>query len=339
MRPFVYKHPANAQEAIALASMAAHANGADHPTQYLAGGTSLVDLMKLDVMRPEMLVDIADAGGAEAGQIAIADGGLRLGAGVKMAAAADHAQLQQQFPVIAQSLALAASAQLRNMASLGGNVLQRTRCNYFRDVSYSACNKRTPGSGCSALEGMNRNHAILGGSEACIATYPGDFAQALLALDALIEIAGADGTRRIAFGDLHAAPQKTPHVETVLKPGDLITAFVIPPTPFARRSKYVKVRDRESYEFALASAAIALDMDGGVVREARIALGGLATTPWRAKAAEQTLKGQPLTEANAAKAADAGFAQARPLEHNAFKVPLGKATLVRALLETAALEI
>lgn len=340
MRPFVFKQPASQKDAIALASGSLNAGtAADHPVQFLAGGTSLIDLMKLDVMRPDMVIDILRAGDAGSDQIVTDNGALRLGAWVKMAAAADHAQLKHEFPVIAQSLALAASAQLRNMASLGGNVLQRTRCTYFRDVSYAACNKRAPGSGCSALNGLNRNHAILGGSDACIATYPGDFALALMALNAEVEISGRNGTTRKSFADLHVLPGQTPDIETTLKQGELIVAFHIPATPFARRSRYVKIRDRDSYAFALVSAAVVLDMDNGLVREARIALGGVASTPWRARDAETLLKGKHLDESVAQVAADAAFASARTHEHNAFKSPLGKAVLVRALLETAAMEI
>ncbi|MBV9558211.1 MAG: FAD binding domain-containing protein, partial [Pseudolabrys sp.] len=252
---------------------------------------------------------------------------------------ADHPDIRANFPVIAQSLQLAASAQIRNMAALGGNVLQRTRCPYFRDVSYAHCNKRNPGSGCAALDGFNRMHAVLGASDQCIATYPGDFAQALLALDAQVEVDGPRGQRTIPFASLHKAPDDTPHIETSLAPGDLITAFNIPATPFAKRSLYLKIRDRESYEFALASAAVALDIDNGSVKQARIALGGVATTPWRAKEAEAALAGKPLDEASAKAAADAAFATAKPREHNAFKIELGKRTLTRALLQAAALEI
>jgi xanthine dehydrogenase YagS FAD-binding subunit len=225
------------------------------------------------------------------------------------------------------------------MASLGGNVLQRTRCSYFRDTGQSACNKRNPGSGCAALEGTNRRHAVLGASPHCIATYPGDFAQALVALEAEVEIAGRGGVRRIAFSNLHLAPGAHPEVETTLKLGELITAFTIPATPFARRSLYLKIRDRQSYEFALASAAVALDMDGRDVRQARIALGGVATRPWRSREAEAALKGKTLDEAAASAAAQEAFAGAVTHGGNDFKPELGRRTLVRALLETAAMEV
>ena len=265
--------------------------------------------------------------------------GLWLGALVRMATAAAHREVRENFPVIAQSLELAASPQLRNMASLGGNVLQRTRCTYFRDVSYKACNKRAPGSGCAAMQGYNRPHAVLGVSDHCIATYPGDFAQALMALDAQVDIGGINGSRTIPFAELHRAPGDTPQTETTLQPGDLITAFVVGGMPWARRSLYIKIRDRESYEFALASAAVALDLDGERAREVRIALGGVAALPWRAHEAEKLLKNQRLDDAALDAAADKAFAKARPQTHNAFKVELGKRTLKRALREAAALKI
>ena len=333
MRPFQFTRVNDTPAAIF-----AHAR-AEESAEYLAGGTTLIDLMKLDVMRPSSVVDINNLQKAGLGQIEIGPQGLRLGALVRMSAAADHPDIRENYPVIAQSLQLAASAQIRNMASLGGNVLQRTRCTYFRDVSYGNCNKRNPGSGCAALEGINRPHAVLGTSDQCIATYPGDFAQALMALDALVEIMGPKGTREITFAALHRQPSSTPHIETTLAPGELITSFRIPATSFARRSVYLKIRDRESYEFALASAAVALDMDGETIREARIALGGVATVPWRAREAEARLRGQRLDDGATAAAADAAFAQARPHEHNAFKIELGKRTLTRALNQAAALEI
>jgi xanthine dehydrogenase YagS FAD-binding subunit len=256
-----------------------------------------------------------------------------------MSDAADHPDIKRNFPVVAQSLQLAASAQIRNMASLGGNVLQRTRCTYFRDASYTQCNKRRPGSGCAALDGVNRQHAVLGTSKHCIATYPGDFAQALMALDAVVEVSGPNGNRKLAFAKLHQRPGATPHVETTLTPGELITAFRVPTTPFARRSLFLKIRDRQSYEFALASAAVALDLDGKVIKQARIALGGVATVPWRAREAEARLSGRTLDAQTAGEAADAAFAGAQGHQHNAFKIELGRRTLIRALHQAAALEI
>jgi xanthine dehydrogenase YagS FAD-binding subunit len=329
MRPFVYERVNDTGAAVNAAS--------SEWNQFLAGGTTLIDLMKLDVMRPERVIDI-NALSEQLGQISVTEKSLRLGGLVRMAQAADHPVIRRDFPVIAQSLELAASAQLRNMASLAGNVLQRTRCSYFRDVSYTNCNKRRPGSGCAALDGINRQHAVLGTSRDCIATYPGDFAQALIALDAKVEIASPEGTHAVPFAALHRAPGDTPQVETMLAPGELITAFDIPVTGWTRRSVYLKIRDRESYEFALASAAVALDLEGGRVREARIALGGVATRPWRAKDAESALQGKTIDDASTKAAADAAFAQAAPRQHNAFKVELGKQTLMRALRQAAALE-
>jgi xanthine dehydrogenase YagS FAD-binding subunit len=256
-----------------------------------------------------------------------------------MSAAADHPDVRKNYPMIAQSLELAASPQIRNMASLGGNVLQRTRCTYFRDTSYTACNKRTPGSGCAALGGINRMHAVLGVSDRCIATYPGDFAQALIALDARLEVAGPDGPRTLPFAELHRPPGVSPHIETTLAPGDLILAFVVPPAPWAKRSLYLKIRDRQSYEFALASAAVALDLDGDTVRDSRIALGGVSALPWRAREAEQKLNGRKLDDAALNDAAETAFAQAQPREHNAFKVQLGKLTLIRALRQASTMEL
>lgn len=326
MRPFTYQRAADAADAV-------KAGG-----QYLAGGTTLLDLMKLDVMRPNLVVDINDLS-REFGGIQYGQQGLRLGALVHMAEAARQPDVVKNYPVIAQSLQLAASAQLRNMATLGGNVLQRTRCTYFRDTSWSHCNKRVPGSGCAALEGVNRKHAVLGTGSNCIATYAGDFGQALIALDANVEVAGPAGVRRIAFADLHVLPGENPVVETTLRPGELITAFTVPALPSARRSLYLKIRDRQSYEFALASAAVVLDLNGAVVRETRIALGGVATKPWRAREAEQSLRGKSLDEGSARAAAEAAFASAVTHGQNDFKPELGRRTVVRALLAAKALEV
>ena len=327
MRPFAYDRAASAQEAVRAA--------AQHSAQFIAGGTTLLDLMKLDVMRPDRLVDISGIG---EDLIESTPQGLRLGGLVRMADAADHEDIRQDYPMVAQSLDLAASQQLRNMARLGGNLLQRTRCPYFRDTSWSECNKRIPGSGCAAIQGINRQHAVLGTSDACIATYPGDFAQALIALDATLDIVGPDGPRTMPVAELHRLPDAQPHLETRLEPGEIVTAIEVPAGPWTRRSLYLKIRDRESYAFALAAAAVALDLADGAVREARIALGGVATVPWRARAAEAVLKGRPLDEAAAQEAAEAAFASARPQRHNAFKIDLGRRTLVRALLQAATME-
>jgi xanthine dehydrogenase YagS FAD-binding subunit len=338
MRPFVYQRAGGLAEAIQMAAASSAVPSTMAARQYLAGGTTLLDLMKLDVMRPEVLVDInrLDRAGT---RIERRDGTLHLGAFVTMAAAAEHPEIRHDYPVIAQSLELAASPQLRNMATLGGNVLQRTRCNYFRDPSWGACNKREPGSGCAALDGVNRKHGVLGVSDHCIATYPGDFAQALVALDAAVEIVGPGGSRVIRFEELHRVPGDTPHIETVLSPGDLITGFRLPVVPWTRRSLYLKIRDRQSYEFALASAAVALDLADGRVRAARIALGGVATKPWRARGAEAVLQDQAIDEMVARRAAEAAFADARTDGDNDYKPELGRRTVVRALLQAAQLRV
>jgi xanthine dehydrogenase YagS FAD-binding subunit len=325
MRPFHYEQAADRGEALKAAS--AHAGAA-----YLAGGTTMVDLMKLDVLQPAALIDI-NALSRDHGEIRADAAGLRLGALARMSDVAADAAVRRDYPVIAETLDLAASPQIRNMASLGGNVLQRTRCPYFRDTGWAACNKRNPSSGCAALTGVNRKLAILGASEHCIANYPGDFAVALAALDATVELEGPKGRRVIAFDQLHRLPGETPHIETTLLPGELITGFNVAPGAWTRRSLYLKIRDRQSYEFAIASAAVALDLDGGVVREVRIGLGGVAAKPWRSHEAEAALLGRPLTEASAQAAAEAAFAQARAPGELAFKPELGRRTLVRALLQ------
>ena len=259
MRPFRYDRA----NTVAEAASRGHQTGqgqTDAPVQFLAGGTSLYDLMKLDVLTPQLLVDVTPLHADHAG-ITVGPDGLRLGAFAKMAAVAAHAEVLAEYPAIAESLQLAASAQLRNMATLGGNVLQRTRCTYYRDTSWAACNKRSPGSGCAALTGVNRNHAVLGVDDSCIAQYPGDWAVSLIAFDAQVQLTGPQATRTIPFAALHRSANGQPHIETTLRPGEVITAFVIPSGPWTRRSAYVKVRDRASYEFAIASVAVALDMN------------------------------------------------------------------------------
>jgi len=339
MRSFVYQRITDAASGVhALA--AAAASDSTPPTlaavQPLAGGTTLIDLMKLDVMRPSTVVDInplADEWSA----IELQNEGLRLGALARMSDVAANSGIKKSYPVIADSLQLAASPQLRNMATLGGNVLQRTRCSYFRDVSYDNCNKRNPGSGCAALEGFNRSHAVLGTSQQCVATYPGDFAQALMALDATVQIATRSGIRSIPFAKLHRFPDQTPQVETTLAAGELISGFTIPGR--WPRSIYLKARDRQSYEFALASAAVALDIRDGVVRDARVALGGVATVPWRAREAEAVLNGQAFDAELGRRAGEVAFENASGLKHNAFKIALGKRVVERALRLAAAMEV
>lgn len=343
MRPFTYTRADSAPSALQayglIATTVSEMPSVHAPHQYLAGGTTLLDLMKLDVMRPSTVTDVNALTQTQLGKIGFSDDGLWLGAMVRMAEAADHNAVKSNFPVIAQALQLAASAQIRNMASLGGNVLQRTRCTYFRDTSYPNCNKRAPGSGCAAMEGFNRRHAILGTSDQCIASYAGDFGQALIALDANVEIMGSNGKRTIPFAQLHRAPGNRPQIETSLVPGELIIGFTVPTAAWTKRSLFIKIRDRESYEFALASAAVALDMDGDNVRVVRIALGGVSALPWRAREAEAYLKGKSLNDASLSAAADAAFDKARPMKHNAFKVKLGKATLKRALRQAATMPI
>jgi xanthine dehydrogenase YagS FAD-binding subunit len=310
MRPFAYARAQSAEAAVAAAGAAGvedddgaglapsaelAAGAADAPatlaaTQFIAGGTTLLDLMKLDVMRPRCLIDLNTLE-ADYQQIRADSQGLWLGALVRMSAAAEHAHIVKDYPVLAQSLQLGASPQLRNMATLGGNVLQRTRCNYFRDPSYAECNKRTPGSGCAAIHGRNRKLAVLGVSEHCIAHYPGDLAQALVALEASVELYGRSGRRTLPLEDMHRLPASTPHLETVLGRGELIVGFHVPARTWTRRSLFLKIRDRSSYEFALASAAVALDLSDGAVRQVRIALGGVATKPWRAREAERAAGG------------------------------------------------
>jgi len=346
MKPFAYTAAADVPSAVnaALRSAPPRQDGVDDgaltlaPVQFLGGGTTLIDLMKLDVMRPTTLVDISRLDEPGLRSVQMSAEGLRIGALATMRQVADDAAVRRYYPVLSQSLWLAASQQIRNMAFVGGNVLQRTRCSYFRDTSWP-CNKREPGSGCSALEGVNRWHAVLGTSEQCIASYPGDWATALVALDATVETVGPGGLRRFRFAELHRLPGSTPHIETQLQPGELITSFNVPAGPYTRRSLYLKVRDRASYEFALASAAVALQMDGATVREVRIGLGGPVAVPWRAREAEALLTGKVLNEASATEAARAAFAGARTREHNAFRVPLSQQTLVRALLQAQTMEM
>jgi xanthine dehydrogenase YagS FAD-binding subunit len=341
MLPFTLEAADDASEALGFGT---HDNVADAhigaPAQYLAGGTQLLDLMKLGVMRPERLIDINRLA-RDHGAIETHPTGLKLGALVRMAEAAEHPVIRRDYPVLSDALWMAASPQLRNMASLAGNVLQRTRCNYFRDIKWAGCNKRNPGSGCAAREGENRRLAVLGISDHCIANYPGDFAIALVALDAEVEIIGRNAAvRTIPFERLHRLPGDTPHIETNLEPGELITSLSVPAGPWTRRSLYLKIRDRTSYDFALASAAVALDLapDGGV-NGARIGIGGPVAKPWRAHEAEALLTGRRLDPASAAEAADAAFAEAIVHAGTGFKPELGRRTLVRALLEAARMEI
>ncbi len=325
MRPFAFSKAMSAEQAVA--AVAAGGPG----TRFLAGGTTLYDLMKLDVEAPARVIDVSALERLAAFDTSGRDE-LVFGAMARMGDVAADARLLRDYPALAESLNKAASQQLRNMARLGGNLLQRTRCAYFRAGEPFACNKRAPGSGCSAIGGLDRGHAVLGGSEACVATYPGDWAVALAAFDAAVDVLGPGGRRTIPLERLHREPGATPEVETSLAPDELILRIRVPATPLGRASTYHKIRDRESYAFALASAAVALRLDGDTVREARVAMGGVATRPWRARAAEQALLGQVLTEASARRAGEAAFADARPGRHNAFKVELGIRTVADALL-------
>jgi xanthine dehydrogenase YagS FAD-binding subunit len=324
MHPFalsIADHPSNA--------IAAHA--ADTRLAFIAGGTDLLGLIKDRVTLPERLLDINSLPGMARIE-ALPDGGLRLGALARMSDVAADAEVRRRFPVIAEALLFAASGQLRNMASIGGNIMQRTRCAYFRDEDDLPCNKRRPGSGCSALHGLNRNHAIFGWSDACVATHPSDLAVALAALDATVVVRGPGGERSIAFTDFHRLPGSAPERDTVLDRGDLIMAIEVHSWLEGRASHYLKVRDRQSYEFALVSAAAAVVADGRRLRSVRLALGGVAHKPWRLSAAETTLRGASLDDAAALKSAiSASFTDARPFVHNAFKIELAQRVALRAL--------
>lgn len=301
---------------------------------YLAGGTNLLDHLKLGVERPQLLVDVRKLGFDAI--TPLPGGGLRIGANVRNTALAYDARVLKNFPALSQALLSGASPQLRNAATTAGNLLQRTRCNYFRDA-VSPCNKREPGSGCAALAGINRIHAVLGTSERCIATHPSDMDVALVALDAVVRLRGAQGERTVPLGEFYVAYGEDPAKENVLAPGELITAVDLPPTAWLARSHYFKARERASYEFALASAAVALDLNAGFVRDCRIVLGGVATKPWRALAAEAALRGAPPTENNFRVAADAELKAAVARTHNGFKIELCRRVLVQALQTTAAL--
>ncbi len=301
-------------------------------TRYIAGGTNILDLMKDDVERPRVLVDI---NALPMSAIEQRGDALFVGALARMSVVAAHPLVRSALPMIASALDQSASPQLRNMASMGGNILQRTRCPYFRDLA-TPCNKREPGSGCGALHGVNRKQAVLGTSEHCIAAHASDVAVALMALDARIEVSAAHGQRTIPFDAFYRLPGSTPHLETTLQRGELITGLLLPLLPFAAHSVYVKVRDRSEYDFALTSAAVALDVQNATVRDVRIALGGVGTIPWRAPQAERALVGTSATRDSFARAADTALADARGQGQNDFKIALAKRTLIRALEQAAA---
>lgn len=323
MEPFSYSKPTDDASAIQA--------GGTARTAFIAGGTTLIDLMRLEVLRPTSLVDIT---GLPYAQIEEAGGGVKIGALVRNSDLAYHPVIVKKYPVLSEALLSGASPQLRNLATTGGNILQRTRCPYFRDPQTAECNKRAPGSGCAAIGGWNRSHAVLGVSEKCIASNPSDMNVAMVALDAVVHAKGPKGERTVKFADFHVLPGDHPERESVLEPGELITHVELPASAFAARSHYLKVRDRNSYAFALASAAVAIDLTGGSLKDVRIALGGVGTKPWRSTEAEQVLIGGKPSPELFAKAANAAMTGAKAQPDNQFKIELAKRTLVRALAET-----
>ncbi len=306
--------------------------GADPTAKFIAGGTNLIDLMKDDVERPSRLIDISRLPLKTVEETA--SGGVRIGALVPNSDLAYHPMIAERYPMLASAILAGASAQLRNMASTGGNLLQRTRCYYFYDTA-TPCNKREPGSGCSARDGLNRMHAILGASEACVATHPSDMCVALAALEATVQVVGPGGERRIEFADFHRLPGATPQRDTNLGADEIVTAVELPARGFARNYTYLKIRDRLSYAFALVSVAAALELDGDAIKEARLALGGVAHKPWREPRAEAALRGQPASRESFARAADEVLRGANGLAHNAFKIDLARSAIVRALTQAA----
>lgn len=329
MNPFTYARLDDPDQAVARIA-------AQPQTRFLAGGTNLIDLMKMGVETPEHLIDInrlplADVTELPGGK------GVRIGALVRNADLAQHPLIKDRYPVLSEALLAGASPQLRNMATTGGNLLQRTRCPYFYDPAFPACNKRQPGSGCGAIVGFNRNSAILGTSEHCVATHPSDMCVAMAALDAVVRVQGPNGEREIPFAEFHRLPGDTPNIDTNLKADELITAVDLPAIPYATRSHYLKVRDRASYAFALVSVAAILELDGGTIRNARIALGGVAHKPWRASKAERTLIGKTADERTFRAAADAELAAAKVYRDNAFKIELARRSIVSALATVVAM--
>lgn len=333
MRPFKYVRATSPEGA-------ATAVAANPRAKFLAGGTNLLDLMKEDVERPDELVDLNRLRLHEIkplAEIRPTGDGVSIGALATNTDTANHPLIRQGYPLLTQAIVAGASPQLRNMATNGGNLLQRTRCPYFYDTALP-CNKREPGTGCAAREGLNRMHAIFGWSEKCVATYPGDMANALYALDAVVKIKDPAGRERtIPIGEFHRLPGDTPEKDTNLAHGELIVAIELPRSPFAQHSYYLKVRDRASYAFALVAVAAAMDLDGGTIRQARVVLGGVAHQPWRSREAEQALAGKPANEESFRRAAEAALEGAKPLAHNAFKIELGKRAIVRALLRASRL--
>jgi xanthine dehydrogenase YagS FAD-binding subunit len=330
MNPFTYIKARDASQAVSGIT-------AKPQTKFLGGGTNLIDLMKMGVETPAQLIDITRLPLTQVEELP-GGKGVRIGALARNSDVAEHALIQQRYPVLIQAFLAGASPQLRNMATVGGNLLQRTRCYYFYDPAFPKCNKRNPGSGCGALEGYNRIHAILGQSEQCIATNPSDMNVALAALDAVVRVQGPKGEREIPIADFHRLPGSTPNIETNLQPDELITAIDLPAIPFAARSHYLKVRDRASYAFALVSVAAVLDLRGdGTINGARIALGGVAHKPWRALEAEKSLVGKKADEKSFRSAAEAALSGAKGYKHNSFKIELAKRSIVRALITVAAM--
>ena len=330
MNPFAYSRADDAAGAL-------NAIAAKPRTKFLGGGTNLIDLMKMGVETPAQLVDITKLPLAQIEELP-EDKGVRIGALVRNSDLAEHALIKERYPVLSEALLAGASPQLRNMATVGGNLMQRTRCYYFYDPAFPQCNKRNPGSGCGALNGYNRIHAILGQSEQCIATNPSDMNVALAALEAVVRVQGAKGEREIPIADFHRLPGSTPNVDTNLKDDELIVAVDLPPAPFATRSHYLKIRDRASYAFAIVSVAAALEIDATKkITMARIALGGVAHKPWRAQKAEQQLVGKTADEKTFRAAAEAELAAAKAYAHNQFKIELAKRSIVRALSTIASM--
>jgi xanthine dehydrogenase YagS FAD-binding subunit len=324
MIPFTYARATSVSDALRL--------GSAPKAKYLGGGTNLVDLLRETIEQPSTLVDVTSLSSAIEER---ADGSLLIGAAATNTAVAEHPAVRRNYPLLARAILAGASAQVRNMATVGGNLLQRTRCTYFYDEDGARCNKRQPGEGCDAIDGFNRTHAILGASSACVATHPSDMCVALAALGAGVHVIGANGARTLPLTELHRPPEDRPDIETALASGELITAVEIAALPFAARSTYRKVRDRASYAFALVAVAAALELDGNTVNDVRLALGGVATTPWRAWTAEATLKGKPATAESFRAAAEAELAAAKPLRDNGFKIQLAKRTIVAVLDELA----
>jgi xanthine dehydrogenase YagS FAD-binding subunit len=327
LRPFKYVRASDPNAA--ARAVAANANA-----KFLAGGTNLVDLMKEDIERPTEIVDVTRL---QLKEIRPASGGVSIGALATNTETANHPLIRANYPLLTQAIVAGASAQLRNMATNGGNLLQRTRCQYFYDIAMP-CNKREPGTGCGALQGLNRIHAIFGWSDKCVATYPGDMANALYALDAVVRVRGANGRERtIPIADFHRLPGDTPQKDTNLEHGELIVAIDLPRSSFGKNAYYLKVRDRASYAFALVAVAAALELDGNTIRNARVVLGGVAHKPWRSREAEAALTGKRASEAAFREAADAAMRDAKPLEHNAYKVELGRRAIIRALTRAGGL--